>query len=474
MSRLIVVSNRVIGHTPDSHAAGGLSVGVANCLEERGGIWFGWSGKISHTASSPHINIHNNVTYATLDLSEQDHQDYYNGFANSTLWPCFHYRIDHLCFDTRQYSGYRRVNQKWARQLKALLKPDDLIWVHDYHLIPFARYCREMGIRNRIGFFLHVPFPAAEIFSRIPCGDELLLDLCHYDLVGFHTDSYRLAFLRCLDMLLDSFTLSLAGRNYGPAQIQSGVFPMGIDHSEVGKQAERAEKGMSLDWHSEDHQLIISVDRLDYSKGLLERLSAYECFLDRYAEHAGRISYLQVVPDCRLQNPVYRKLRDNLHDRLREINGRFPPQHRKPLRYISDTLQRHEVAALLRQSQVGLITPLCDGMNLLAKEYVAAQNPAAPGVLVLSRFAGAAAELKAALLVNPMDRKAVAAALHQALHMPHEERRQRHEELMTALHRNPISRWADDFLEALCPQPLYRPLPEPTNTILHPASASTF
>jgi len=457
MSRLIIVSNRVVGHTPNSHTAGGLSVGVLNCLNERGGLWFGWSGEMSEQSAPPRLTSNGGTAYATVDLSEQDYQDYYCGFANSTLWPCFHYRIDHLYFDAQQYENYRKVNEKWARQLETLLQPDDVIWVHDYHLIPFARYCRQLGLDNRIGFFLHVPFPAAEVFSHIPCSDELLQDFCHYDLVGFHTDAYRQAFLRCLELLQGSFAPAMEGGNYGPAQLETGVFPMGIDPYEIRREAEQAEKGMSLDWHSEHDHLIVSVDRLDYSKGLLERLDAYECFLERHGDDAEKVSYLQVIPDCRLHNPVYRQLRDDLHARLGEINQRFATPAHKPLKYINDTLQRHEVAALLRQSQVGLITPLCDGMNLLAKEYVAAQDPDDPGVLVLSRFAGAANELKAALLINPMDRAAVAAALYQALHMPIDERRERHEELMETLYENPVSAWTGDFLQTLSPWSRRRP-----------------
>ncbi len=449
MSRLIIVSNRVSGNRPDRHTAGGLSTGLSSWLKKKGGIWFGWSGNVGNDNTDLHIKTDtaSGITYATIDLDEEEYKGYYHGFANSTLWPCFHFRTDHLRFDPKAYETYRHVNEKWAQLLKDKLRPDDLIWVHDYHLIPFARCCREIGIQNKIGFFLHIPFPPAEIFAHIPCGDELLLDLCHYELVGFHTESYRQSFQRSLSLLSHCHHPSTglpAGVSYS---VETGVFPMGIDILEIQNHAVSTEKQLQPRHHT--HPIVISVDRLDYSKGLLERLNGYEHFLERYASLARKFSYLQIIPDCRLENPVYQSLRKNLQLRIKHINDRFSILRPHPVRYINKTLPREDVAYLLREASAGLITPMCDGMNLLAKEFVAAQNPLDPGVLILSRFAGAAKELNAALLINPMDKTAVASALKKALTMPIKERRQRHGELMKSLQQNPVERWAHDFLHKL-------------------------
>lgn len=450
MSRLVVVSNRVAPIRAGKAAAGGLAVGVYDALRQSGGIWFGWSGDIS---ADPPINSEQvgNITYVTLGLTKRDYDQYYRGFSNATLWPIFHYRIDLARYDRDEYEGYRRVNQMLAQKLKPLLKPDDIIWIHDYHLIPFAEECRRLGIRNRIGFFLHIPFPPPEILTVIPPHNELLKTLCYYDLIGFQTETDRLAFQDYMTrevrgVIETDGSLTAYGQNF-----RAGVYPIGVVPDEIQQLGETYKSRRHPMRRTSDtaRKTIISVDRLDYSKGLVERFKAYEAFLDRFPEHRRNVEFFQIAPTSRSDVRTYQSIRRQLESEAGHINGRLSDLDWTPLHYLNKSHERRILMGLFRSASIGFVTPLRDGMNLVAKEYVAAQNPEDPGVLVLSRFAGAARELTAALIVNPYDCIGMAEALDRALRMPLAERRDRYEHMMRTIRAADLSAWRDNFLRDL-------------------------
>lgn len=453
MARLVVVSNRV--GVPDRNAtrAGGLEVAIRPPLRRRGGQWFGWSGRVAdHDPGHAKVVEHDNVTYATVDLRKDDYEEFYNGFANRVLWPILHYRLDLAEFTRRDLGGYFRVNEFFARNLELLLRDDDVVWVHDYHLMPLAQALRERGHGNKIGFFMHVPFPPPEILTALPNHDQLIPALSHYDLVGFQTEVDAANFSR---YIANECGLSWAGGNsfhYGNRIVQVGTFPVGVESEAFARLARRAIETTFvrevLDSLS-GRAMIIGVDRLDYSKGIPERMSAFERFLANFPDWRNKVTYLQITPRSRTGIPEYNDIGRLVGEAVGRINGTYGEASWTPLRYINKAHSRTALAGLYRAARSGLVTPLRDGMNLVAKEFVAAQNPNDPGVLILSRFAGAAYECAAALLVNPYDPEGVAIAINRALSMPQEERRQRHAANYKVLVKNDLSHWAERFLAML-------------------------
>jgi trehalose 6-phosphate synthase len=448
--RLIVVSNRVAPIEEGQPTAGGLAAGVLDALHEKGGLWVGWSGEIVEGASRIQAERQKGrIQLQMLDLAQPDYAEYYRGFSNSALWPVLHYRSALARFSRADYVGYRRVNALFAAAVAAKLEPEDVVWAHDYHLLGMAASLREAGVTNRLGIFLHTPFPAAPVFMTIPVHAELARALCQYDLIGFQTEADRRAFedyvLREADgHILPGRALVAFGR-----VVRTGVYPIGVQADDIRRQAEPPADGPEmarLRRSIGDSKLIISVDRLDYSKGLAERFLAYERFLEQNERRRGTVTFLQIAPPSRSDVETYREIRLGLEGEAGRINGRFAELDWTPLRYLNKGFARQALMPMYALADVGLVTPMRDGMNLVAKEYVAAQDPIDPGVLVLSQFAGAACELKAALLVNPHDPDAIAAALETALSMPLAERRERHAEMMAVLRRNSLSAWRDRFL----------------------------
>ena len=450
-SRLVVVSNRV--GVPDGSArAGGLEVAIRASLRRRGGVWFGWSGKVADQPAAPKTVEQENISYVTVDLRKDDYEEFYNGFANRVLWPILHYRLDLAEFSRRDLGGYFRVNEFFARNLEKLLRPDDTIWVHDYHLIPLAKALRERGHKNRIGFFIHIPCPPPEILTALPNHERLIPALGHFDLVGFQTETDATNFSRylaneCGLRRVNGGRFAIDGRT-----VEIGVFPVGVETEAFERLARRAiESGFVrevLDSLS-GRAMIMGVDRLDYSKGLPERMTAFERFLTNFPDWRGKVTYLQITPRSRSTIPEYADMARQVGEAVGRINGNFGEASWTPVRYINKAHGRTALAGLYRAARAALVTPLRDGMNLVAKEYVAAQNAEDPGVLILSRFAGAAHECTAALLVNPYDSEGVAIAIDRALSMPLEERRQRHADNYRVLVRNDISHWAERFLTTL-------------------------
>jgi len=451
MSRLIVVSNRVSLPSPDG-AQGGLAVALQAALRESGGLWFGWSGReVDKFTGSVSFEEIDGVRSAVVDLEPQDVEEYYNGFANRTLWPLFHYRIDLAKYNRSFGSGYERVNKRFAEPLHVMIEPDDTVWINDYHLIPIASQLREHGIRNRIGFFLHTPWPPTRLLVSLPYHERLVRTMFAYDVLGFQTAEWLESFLHyCQNELggtVDGEWVTVDGK-----RLRAVVCPIGIDFknflaaSETPAAKEIAERmRISLRQLS----MIVGVDRLDYSKGLEERLNSFETYLNLHEEAHRAVVLIQVAPPSRGEVEQYRSVREKLNEMAGRINGAFAEVDWTPIRYVNRGYSRDELTALYRSAKVGLVTPLRDGMNLVAKEYVAAQDPEDPGVLVLSRFAGAAAQMQEALLVNPYAPEEVADALHKALTMPLAERKRRHRILLDGVEKEDVHWWREKFVRII-------------------------
>ncbi|MDZ4374605.1 MAG: trehalose-6-phosphate synthase [Phenylobacterium sp.] len=457
MSRLIVVSNRVNPPTGDGEeSVGGLAMALSAALKESSGIWFGWSGRTTDTFTGElRVETTGGVTAATVDLEEIDLEEYYNGFANKTLWPLFHYRNDLAAFDRAYRDGYTRVNQRFARTLAPLIEPDDVVWVHDYHLIPLARELRALGVKNRIGFFLHIPWPAYQVMTNLPQHRQLVQAMFDYDLAGFQTAEYQQAF--------EDYVLTEAGgdqpepgrlKAFGRT-LQVGAFPIGIDAPEFARMRTSARARRMRDLMTAAtvfRHLIVGVDRLDYSKGLEERFLGFEQFLADNADMRRQVLMLQIAPPSRESVEAYQEIRGRLDALSGRINGEYSDVDWAPFRYVNKNYRRDELAGIYGAARVGLVTPLRDGMNLVAKEYVAAQNPDDPGVLVLSRFAGAAGQMPDALLVNPNSPEDIADALKRAIAMDRTERVRRWTSLFETVQREDVNWWREAFVRALTGQ----------------------
>ena len=453
MSRLVVISNRVAAPTDNRTSVGGLAVALREALRENGGIWFGWSGKVGRqTSTKAKITTEGNVTFVTIDLQRKHYNRYYNGFANRVLWPLCHYRLDLTAFTRDDYKAYQEVNTLFSEKLLPLLESDDQIWVHDYHLIPLGEHLREAGIKRPLGFFLHIPFPALEVLTALPRHRDLVKALCAYDVLGFQTHNDLRAFH---DYIVYEAKGEILGDNLLRAfghTFRAEVFPISIDDVEFenyGKQALKSTWYKRLRKHPGNRSWILGVDRLDYSKGIVERFRSFERLLERYPNYRNHITLIQIAPPSRSEVPEYKEIRAELESLSGHINGRFAEYDWLPINYMNRSFSHTQLAAFYRTSCVGLVTPLRDGMNLVAKEYVASQNPDDPGVLVLSRFAGAARELDAALIVNPFDHDNVADAITRGLEMPLDERKERWRAMREVLRENNLAKWRGNFINAL-------------------------
>jgi trehalose 6-phosphate synthase len=458
LSRLVIVSNRMLLPREHLTLAGGLAIALRETLQRQGGLWFGWSGRtVENPSETPEIYTAGKAIYATVDLSTADHEAYYLGYANSTLWPLFHYRLGLIDFRRAHFEGYLRVNAAFAKALKPLLRPDDVVWVHDYHFMTLAAELRRLGVENRIGFFLHIPFPPAEVFSALPAHRRIVRDLCAYDLIGFQTEHD----LRAFSTYLANESGSTVGTDgcfeaFGHRSC-AGAFPIGIDTESFANMARRAAAGPEserLQQSLSGRTLVVGVDRLDYSKGLPQKLEAFYDLLQRWPEHRSRVTFMQVAPVSRGEVAQYQALRCEIEAAAGRLNGKFAEFDWVPFRYLNRSFTRATLAGFYRASKIGFVTPLRDGMNLVATEYVAAQDPDDPGVLILSRFAGAADELRSALVVNPFDVDQLSETLHQGLTMSLDERRSRYAPMMEAIRVNNIAAWKERFLAALEALPL--------------------
>jgi len=404
--RLVVVSNRIA--LPKDSRAGGLAAAMQGALSETGGLWFGWSGRIvAPDARGLREQREGNIEYALLDLTRAEYEAYYLGFANRTLWPLLHFQPNLVDYSREQHAGYLEVNKLFAQRLAPLLRSDDRVWVHDYHLIPLASELRKLGVDAPIGFFLHVPLPPAQLLNTLPGHEDLFSTFGAYDLVGLQTRDD----LRALHDYLREECGATVERD-GRATMRDGhvfrsaAFPISIDTERVAKQAANAVRSAAserLRGSLEGRELALGIDRLDYSKGLPKRFEAFGRFLATHPQWRSKVSFLQIAPPSRQDVPEYRELRTRLERTAGAINGRYAEPDWMPIRYVNRSFNHATLAGFCRMSKLALVTPLRDGMNLVAKEYIAAQSPHDPGVLVLSHFAGAARELEGALCINPYD-----------------------------------------------------------------------
>lgn len=447
MSRIILVSNRVADLSKAAQA-GGVVIALADILRSRGGLWLGWNGKTGEKSeegrTTPDIEHAGPATIATLPLSNREFKDYYLGYANAVLWPVFHDRLDLAQFEAGYYQRYLNVNRRFAQALQPLLKPDDTIWVHDYHMIPFGMELRKLGVTNPIGFFLHIPVPPDQTFLAIPEHRELARALAAYDLIGLQTRAD-------VGNLLNYFQDNAFGCMLPDGRLRAfdrdvsiASFPVGIDMEsflESRPKRSRAEPPAAT--------RLIGVDRLDYTKGLPQKFRAFGRFLEKYPDYRRKVILSQIAPPTRESVLAYADVRYELETLSGTINGRFGELDWVPIQYIHRPAPRRSLVDVYRHSRIGLVTPLRDGMNLVAKEYVAAQDPADPGVLILSRFAGAAEQMREALIVNPYDVEEMAEAIKRAIDMGLQERRERHQALIDGIRTDDTFDWYRSFLAAL-------------------------
>jgi trehalose 6-phosphate synthase len=433
---------------------GGLAAALLPVVEKTGAIWVGSSGRVRDGAQKEpfaEIEALGKGALAMLDLPAAHYGGYYEGFANSALWPALHSRSDLIRASQDDYQSYREVNSFMARALLRFHKPDTVFWIQDYHFLALGAELREFDIKNPIGFFLHTPWPARAIIDGVPHHRELIQAMLAYDLIGFQTDNDRdnfLDFVRC-DLELP-VTGDVVTSSFG--QSRCAVFPIGIDPAKFAAHASKATSHPDvsrLRRSLNGEKLAIGVDRLDYSKGLINRIDAFDRMLTMHPALKRAVSLLQIATLSRGTIEAYGNLQNDVAKLVTDVNGRHGEVDWTPIRYLNKGFSQTVLAGLYRTAQVGLVTPLHDGMNLVAKEYVAAQNPVDPGVLVLSKFAGAANELDTALLVNPNDVDAMARMISTALSMPLMERRMRWEAMMAKLKAGTIQQWFADFLEAL-------------------------
>jgi len=439
-----MVSNRVIDLNAATQA-GGVSVAIYDTLARHPGFWFGWNGKIEeeNDTAAPVTTTADGHTTVTVSLTADDYNDYYLGYSNSVLWPVFHNRLDLAQFEAGYYARYVAVNAKLADVLAPLIEPDDVIWIHDYHLLPMALELRRRGIENPIGYFLHIPVGSAQALLAIPEYRELARSLSAYDLIGLQTPG---DVRNLIDFLLQSVSGRLlpTGRiRVFDAELDIGCFPVGIEPSEF------ASPDHSAQIESSEPSRIIGIDRLDYTKGLPQKFRAFGKLLEEYPEYRRRIVLSQFAPPTRESVEAYADIKSELESLSGSINGRYGELDWVPINYIHRTMPRNELRDIYRSSRVGWVTPLMDGMNLVAKEFVASQNPQDPGVLILSKFAGAAAQLTDAVLVNPYDINDMTQGLRTALEMPAEERLARHEKLSSVVHESDSAAWSSSYYSAL-------------------------
>lgn len=435
-------------------AQGGLAGALNSALKDRGGVWFGWSGQESEDRTG-NINMQRNdgVTTATIDLSERDIDEYYNGYANSTLWPLFHYRLDLTEYERETGKGYERVNERFAESVQPLIEEDDLVWVHDYHLLPLGSRLRERGINNRIGFFLHIPWPPTRLFVSLPFHERLVQTMLDYDLIGFQNSEWLESFLHYCRKELgaevdeDAGIIRFEGRS-----VRAKAYPIGIDWDHFQAQGETEDArgaAQRLISSTRNRTAMIGVDRLDYSKGLPERIDGIGRFFDQHPERVRDLVYIQVAPPSREDVESYQQIRALLEQKTGQINGARSEVDLVPIRYVNRGYSHAELYGFFNAAKIGLVTPLRDGMNLVAKEYVAAQDPEDPGVLILSRFAGAAQQLgcdeAGAVLVNPHSPDDLSSAILAALDMPLAERKSRYHAMIGTIRDDNVQAWTEEF-----------------------------
>ena len=454
MVKVVVVSNRVARAKPDEPIAGGLAAALLPAVKGYGAIWVGASGRLRDVVGKDafaEIESFGKGALVTVDMPRAHHAGYYEGFSNSALWPTLHSRVDLIRATGDDFTSYRHVNAYMARALLRFAEPDVHYWVQDYHFLTLGLEMRQLGIEQPIGFFLHTPWPECCTFSSMPHHREIVEAMLAFSLIGFQTEGDQRNFADYIKSELGMTMVNdMIMSPHGICRL--ATFPIGIDVEEFSRRATKASAGQAvarLRSSLQGSKLVIGADRVDYSKGLTNRVRAFDRMLTTQPALKGEVSYLQIAVPSRAKIATYGQLQAELSSLVGEVNGRHGEVDWTPIRYLNKGYSQATLAGFYRAAHVGLVTPLHDGMNLVAKEYVAAQNPFDPGVLVLSSYAGAARELDAALLVNPNDIDDIAENIAMALKMSLDERLERWEAMMKTLRASSVHMWFASFLEAL-------------------------
>ncbi len=462
MERLLIVSNRLpvtVKKKEDefefSESIGGLATGLSSFYESRNSKWIGWSGIPSEELTRDEENtikkkLTEEFSNYPVFLSENDVNKYYYGFCNKTIWPLFHSFTQYVEYDSELWNAYKRVNEIFCNEVTYIAEPEDTLWIHDYHLMLLPNLVREKIPDITIGFFLHIPFPPFEIFHLLPWRDQILQGLWGADLIGFHTYDYAQKFLSSVRRLL-GYEPVLGKTIAEDRVVKVDSFPMGIDYDRYESAVTDSEVQEEITRiHDEvgHHDIILSMDRLDYTKGILQRLEAFDYFLEKNPEYKEKATLMLVASPSRTRVKHYQDLKKQLEERIGRINGKYGTIEWTPVRYMHQVIPFKILIALYKIADVGLVTPLRDGMNLMAKEFLATKTDG-KGVLVLSEMAGAAKEMGEALIVNPNNKEEIAEALKNALSMPEEEQKRHNRAMQKRLKRYDVVRWANDFMDQL-------------------------
>lgn len=461
MSKLIVLSNRVTLPEPGTTQAGGLAVALEDALNGIGGIWMGWNGHRSKQKQHKFdVLQHGAIAYHTCRLSEQEYQGYYCNYANGALWPLMHDQPQYIQYEPEDYRIYQEVNQKFAQQLKQIAQPNDTIWIHDYHFLSVAHYCRKLGMKNRIGFFLHIPFPAIQQWRSLAECQEIAAHIAQYDLFGLQTQQDQKHCYEFLRQSLNLSSLSPYSLSTTHGHIEVKAYPISVHPGAIQRRASQIEHQQQQPFQLEPGKKhIISVDRIDYSKGLLQKVSAIEHLLNHSPEWQEKFKVFQIACPCRLEVQTYAQLYKDFQQAVTDLNQHYTTPDHPVFECSYDSVAHHQLMQLYRQAGICWVNSVKDGMNLVAKEYIAAQDPEDPGVLILSKYAGAAEQMKQALLVDPHDVKSMTRAIQQAVKMSKSERLARYSALFKSLQDYDIVRWRNDFLHDLkrrSPASMYR------------------
>ena len=465
VKRLVIISNRlpviiknIEGKWQTSSGAGGLVTALAPVLRNRGGLWIGWPGTVEPIDIDPLLEVATQqagYAFQPVLLTKEERAKFYYGLSNEVIWPLFHDLQSQCTFDPTYWDGYKKVNHKYANVIAEYTDVDDYIWVHDYHLMLVARELRKLGVRSKIGWFLHIPFPPPDIFLKLPWRFQILEGLLEFDLLGFQTLRDRKNFIQCVRTLIRNVRITGKGSvqtlRCGKRDVRVGTFPISIDYREFARLA-ASEEVATRAWYIHedlpDRKIILGVDRLDYTKGILLRLEAFRIALDLFPELRRSMTLVQVVVPSREEIPKYQDLKTEIEQKVSNINGHYTESGWIPIVYIHRMLNRQQLLAYYRTAEIALLTPLKDGMNLVAKEYCASSIEE-NNVLILSEFAGAAAQLQnGAILVNPYDIEEVARVIHRAFFMSRSERLERMRKLRGSVQRYDIFRWVNSFLQA--------------------------
>ena len=461
MSKLIIISNRLPvsityqnGDFIYNESVGGVATGINSLTEPQERIWFGWPGILSDRLKpEDKVEITNNLKdrrCLPVFLNKKDYNGFYSGFSNNTIWPLFHYFSEFTIYEDSYWKSYKKVNQLFCDQIIEHINDDDIVWVHDYQLMLLPAMIRKERPKAKIGFFLHIPFPTFELIRQLPWREEILEGMLGSNLVGFHEYDYVRHFLSSIYRICGHehqlSNLVINGRH-----VRIDAFPMGINYEKYAhsKDLPSVQKEVEILGNS-DKKIIVSVDRLDYTKGILHRLEAYDWFLTKTPQYRGKVCLAMVAVPSRTKIPQYNLLREQIEKVVGRINGEYGNLDWTPVSYMYRSLPFEQLSALYNAADVALITPLRDGMNLVAKEFIAAQDGKdKQGILILSEMAGAASELSEAIVINPHYKEQIVEAIKNALEMPQDERYSRNKMMQSRVSRYTVGRWAKDFIHSL-------------------------